>query len=96
MRPGCARHLKRCGTTPACPWFEFNAFRHTGATRFAEAGLQPYLLERRMGHVGAKMMRRYVQIGQQAERLAIRNTVERKPVLSIEQEQLRRRMGNIA
>ena len=65
------------------PWFNFNAFRHTGATRLAEAGISPYILEERMGHVGQKMMKRYVQIGQQAQRMAVRNAVQKRPVVSI-------------
>lgn len=65
------------------PWFHFNAFRHTGATRWAESGLPPYILQQRMGHVGPKMMRRYVQIGEQAQRTAIRNACVKKPVVSI-------------
>lgn len=68
------------------PWFNFNAFRHTGATRLAEAGISPYILEQRMGHVGQKMMKRYVQISQQAQRIATRNAVQRKPVVSIKRD----------
>lgn len=65
------------------PWFHFNAFRHTGATRLAESGISPYILEERMGHVGPKMMKRYVQISQQAQRIAVRNACAKKPVVSI-------------
>jgi integrase len=68
------------------PWFEFNAFRHTGATRLAESGISPYILEERMGHVGPKMMRRYVQISQQAQRTAVRNACAKKPVVSIKRD----------
>lgn len=65
------------------PWFQFNAFRHTGLTRLAEAGVAPFIMEKRAGHIGQKMMRRYVQIGEQAERIAMRNAYARKPVVSI-------------
>jgi integrase len=61
------------------PWFQFNAFRHTGLTRLAEAGVAPYIMEKRAGHIGQKMMRRYVQIGDQAERIAMRNAFQKKP-----------------
>lgn len=72
------------------PWFEFNGLRHTGATRWAESGLPPYVLEQRMGHVGAKMMKRYVQISQQAQRLATRKAAQRSQVLNFEQVQNRK------
>jgi hypothetical protein len=48
-----------------------------------EGGISPYILEQRMGHVRAKMMRRYVKIGQQAQRIAVPNPVQKKPVVSI-------------
>lgn len=64
-------------------WFQFNAFRHTGLTRLAEAGVPPYVMEKRAGHIGSKMMRRYVQIGEQAERMAMRNAYARKPVAAV-------------
>lgn len=65
------------------PWFQFNAFRHTGLTRLAEANTPPFVMEKRAGHIGAKMMRRYVQIGEQAERIAMRKVSQKKPVVSI-------------
>jgi len=68
------------------PWFHFNAFRHTGATRLAESGCPPYILEERMGHVGPKMMRRYVQVSQQAQRKAVRDAMQKKPVVSIKRD----------
>jgi integrase len=61
------------------PEFQFNAFRHTGLTRLAEAGVPPYVMEKRAGHIGAKMMRRYVQISEQAQRIAMRNALGKKP-----------------
>lgn len=65
------------------PWFPFNGFRHTGATRLAERRVPPYILEKRMGHVGQKMMKKYVQIGEQAERIAMKEAFSRKPPTSI-------------
>lgn len=62
------------------PWFQFNGFRHTSLTRLAEANTPPFIMEKRAGHIGQKMMRRYVQIGEQAERIAIRKATQKKPV----------------
>lgn len=72
-------------------WFPFNGFRHTGATRLAERRVPPYILEKRMGHVGQKMMKKYVQIGEQAERIAMKEAFARKPVASIRQDDWTRR-----
>jgi integrase len=71
------------------PWFHFNAFRHTGATRFAESGMPPYILQQRMGHVGPKKMRYYVQISEQAQRMAVRTACAKKPVVSIKRDEVR-------
>jgi len=74
-------------------FFQFNSFRHTGLTRLAEAGVPPYIMEKRAGHIGSKMMRRYVQIGEQAQRLAMQAAFAKKPSGSVaapwEQTQMR-------
>lgn len=72
-------------------WFPFNGFRHTGATRLAERRVPPYILEKRMGHVGQKMMKKYVQIGEQAERIAMKEAFAKKPPTSIHQADWSRR-----
>ncbi len=74
------------------PWFPFNGFRHTGLTRLAELGVEPYIMEKRAGHIGAKMMRKYVQISQQAQRLSIRNALQKKPPESFREMQVQQRM----
>jgi integrase len=71
-------------------WFQFNAFRHTGATRMAERRVPPFIMEKRMGHVGAKMMRRYVQIGEQAERIAMKEAFAKKPIAAVRDDRWRR------
>lgn len=76
------------------PQFPFNGFRHTGLTRLAEANTPPWVMEKRAGHVDPSMMRRYVQIGDQAERIAIRNAFHRKPVASVREERPAMRVGS--
>jgi hypothetical protein len=36
-----------------------------------------------MGHVGRKMMKKYVQIGEQAERIATKEAFTRKPATPV-------------
>lgn len=85
--PMCETGLRKCfeevREKAGLPWFQFNAFRHTGLTRLAEGGVPPFVMEKRAGHIGAKMMRRYVQIGEQVERMAMRNAYAKKPVASV-------------
>jgi integrase len=75
------------------PWFPFNGFRHTSLTRLAELGAPEHLMERRAGHIGRKMMRRYVQIGEQAQRLMLRETLSRKPPQSVRDGQRQQRFS---
>lgn len=89
---GLRKIFQEVRTAAGVPWFPFNGFRHTGLTRLAEQNTPQWIMEKRAGHIGVKMMRRYVQIGQQAERIAIRNAVQKKPVVSIRDAQIQQRI----
>jgi integrase len=95
--PMCETGLRKCfeevRTKAGLPWFQFNAFRHTGLTRLAEANTPAFIMEKRAGHIRPKTMRKYVQIGEQAERIAMRNAYAKKPVVSIREGDLARWAG---
>jgi Phage integrase family len=75
------------------PWFQLNGWRHTSITRLAEAGVPIAIIMRRSGHVTPKMSEHYTHISEQAERLAIMGSSQRKPVISIQSAQLRRQVS---
>lgn len=75
------------------PWFQLNGWRHTAITRLAEAGVPIATIMRRAGHVTPKMSEHYTHISEQAERLAVGAAFQRKPVISIQAAQLRKRVS---
>ena len=68
-------------------WFPFNGFRHTGATRLAERNVPRFILKKRMGQISEKVLDKYVQIGEQAERIEMKKAFEKKPSLSVVPQQ---------
>jgi integrase len=74
-------------------WFQLNGWRHTAATRFAEAGVPIATLMARMGHTSPKMTAHYTHISEQAQRMAIEGAMRRKPVISIEAARLRKQVS---
>lgn len=74
-------------------WFQLNGFRHTAATRWAEAGVPQAIRTSRMGHTSAKMTAHYEHIAMSAERAIMMNVHQKKPVASIEGARLRRQLA---
>lgn len=58
------------------PWFTPYDLRHTGCTRFAEAGTSIHTLLEMAGHMSQKMQRHYVHISQAAKRKAVQKTFD--------------------
>jgi site-specific recombinase XerD len=56
------------------PWFTPYDLRHTGCTRFAEAGTSIHTLLEMAGHMSLKMQRHYIHISQAAKRKAVQKT----------------------
>jgi integrase len=75
------------------PWFQLNGWRHTAATRMAEAGVPQAIRSARMGHTSAKMTAHYEHIALSAERRIMTNMGLKKPVVSIEGARLRRQLA---
>ena len=67
------------------PWFGFNAFRHTGCTRLAEAGTPMPIIQARAGHCSPKMTEHYLWIMEGAERRAVERASDyhRKPIANV-------------
>lgn len=63
------------------PQFKQNAFRHTGITRMAEAGIPIATIMARAGHCSPKMTDHYTHISMQAERQAMQRMGSRSRVL---------------
>lgn len=61
------------------PWFRAYDTRHTGATRYAEAGVPTEVIVARLGHCGDAMRRHYTHISQQAQRSWLRNAGATRP-----------------
>jgi integrase len=74
-------------------WFQLNGFRHTAATRWAEAGVPQAVRMVRMGHTSAKMTAHYEHIAMSAERAIMMNVHEKRPVASIESARIRRQLA---
>ena len=74
-------------------WFQLNGFRHTAATRWAEAGVPQAIRTLRMGHTSAKMTAHYEHIAMSAERAIMMNVHQKKPVASVEGARLRRQLA---
>lgn len=74
------------------PWFTQKHTRHTGITRFAEAGVPIAVIQDLAGHMSAKMTKHYTQISNQARQKAIMAVYEgrmyeepeRKPVQNVQ------------
>lgn len=92
-RTGLRKDFEAVREAAGVPWFTINGLRHTAITRMAEAGIPWAIIQKRAGHVTAKMTWHYVHISEQAERSAMKAMHERKPVVSITQAQLRRNMA---
>ena len=59
----------------------------------AEANIPWPIIQKRAGHVTAKMTWHYVHVAEQVERAAMQAMYEKKPVVSIRQYQLRAQMA---
>lgn len=57
-------------------WFRMEDTRHTGATRMAEAGINPRIIAERMGHSNEKMQRHYQHLSYEAQQAWLENPKE--------------------
>jgi integrase len=81
---GLRKHFEEIREAAGVPWFCLNGWRHTAATRLAEAGVPIAIIMARMGHCNPAMTAHYTHISKQAERLAINGAGKQKPVKSID------------
>jgi len=92
-RSGLRKDFEAVRDAAGVPWFCLNGLRHTAITRMAEAGVYWPTIQKRAGHVTAKMTWHYVHISEQVERAAMKGFHEKKPVVSIRHTQLRRNLA---
>lgn len=57
-------------------WFRMEDTRHTGATRMAEAGINPRIIAERMGHSNEKMQKHYQHLSYEAQQAWLDNPKE--------------------
>lgn len=92
-RSGLRKDFEAVRDAAGVPWFCLNMLRHTAITRMAEANIAWPIIQKRAGHVTAKMTWHYVHIAEQVERAAMRGMHQKKPVASVRQVELRRVMA---
>jgi len=93
-RTGLRKNFEAVRAAAGVPWFTINGLRHTAITRMAESGIYWPIIQKRAGHVTAKMTWHYTHIAEQVERAAMQaHSDKRKPVVSITQAQLRRNLA---
>lgn len=74
---GLRKPFEEVRTAAGVPWFGLNGWRHTAATRMAEAGLHISIIAERMGDCSPELMAHYTHISKQAQRLAIASASKR-------------------
>lgn len=74
---GLRKSFEQVRTAANVPWFGLNGWRHTAATRMAEAGMHISVIAERMGDCSSALAAHYSHISKQAQRLAIANATKR-------------------
>jgi len=92
-RTGLRKDFEAVRACASVPWFCLNGLRHTAITRMAEANIPWAIIQKRAGHVTAKMTWHYIHISEQAERAAMKAMHLKQPVVSIAQYQLRQSLA---
>lgn len=90
---GLRRPFEQVRYAARLEWFELNGWRHTAATRWAEAGVPQAIRQQRMGHTSPKMTEHYEHIMLGAERQIMMNAGSRKPAVSIDSIRMRRELA---
>lgn len=90
---GIRKQFEEVRAAAGVPWFQLNGWRHTAITRMAEAGVPIATIMARAGHMTYKMSAHYTHISDQVQRQAMRSIYEKKPVMSVQAYELRRKMG---
>jgi integrase len=90
---GLRRQFEEVRKAADLPWFQLNGWRHTAITNLAAAGVPIATIMKRAGHVTRKMSEHYTHISEQAERIAVRNAAQKKPVISVESARLRQQVS---